>query len=313
MKSWHFDRLEKNFLQYLSRRGRSTNTLKNYRTDLECFRRYLEENNCSLNLSTLKPKYVQHYGSYIEKAYKSDNSRRRRVQALRIFFDYLVEKKVYHGNVVRSLPTSPKFIDIPRPPLPRDVGRLWKFLLRDCQTSEDLKNAMAWRNAVLFLLIYGGGLKVGQLAGLERRQVRSSASSSRVLLTPTKGNPYTVPLPNIFHPIFSRYKQSLKPFKKPAFKQLLFNANIYAIISGGLGARGIEVIFEHWRNCLNIDSLTPKSLRQACILSWLGQKIPPVTIKNWLNLSPSYDLGPYTDSFREHGGYRKDILKKNAL
>ena len=225
-----------------------------------------------------------------------------------MFFDYLVKKKIYSGNIVRGLPTSPKFVDIPRPPHPREVERLWKFLLGECQNSEPLKKAMGWRNAVLFLLIYGAGLKVSSLAGLERRQIRSSVSSSRVLLIPDRGNPYTVPLPDVFNQIFSYYKKSLKPFKKTVFKQLLFNANIRTIISGGLGPRGIEMIFEHWRERLDIVSLTPKSLRQACILNWLGQDVSPPTIKDWLNLSPSYNLGPYESCYRKNSGYGKNIL-----
>ena len=310
MKSWDFNHLERDFLEHLSRKGRSSNTLKNYRTDLECFRRYLQDNRCSLNLSTLKPKYIESYGGHIQQYYKSDNSKRRRIQSLRMFFDYLVEKKIYPGNVVRSLPTSPKFVDIPRPPHFRDVKRLWQFLLGECKTSESLKRAIAWRNAVLFLLIYGGGLRVSNLARLERRQIQNSALSSRVFLVPSKGNPYTVPLPSIFHQIFSCYKKSLKPFKKARFDEVLFNANVHSIVSGGLGPRGIEVIFEHWREGQNIDFLTPKSLRQACILNWLGQDIPVATIKNWLNLSPSYDLQPYLHCFGTFYQYRKNIFKE---
>ena len=312
MESTDFDQWEDKFLKSLSRKGRSTNTLKNYRTDLECFRRYLWENRCSLDLATLKPQYVEGYGEHVQQAYKSDNSRRRRIQSLRIFFDYLVKKKIYPGNVVRYLPTSPKFVDIPRPPLFGDVERLWTFLLGECQTSSGpLKKAIAWRNAVLFLLIYGGGLKVSDLARLERRQIRSSGSASRVLLAPPRGNPLTVPLPEVFHRIFGRYRESLKPLKKPAFGEVLFNANVRAIISGGLGARGIEIIFEGWRERLAVDSLTPKSLRQACILTWLGQKVPPPTVKDWLNLSPSYNLTPYVDCLGQHLEYKKNIFKNS--
>ena len=297
MESWDFNHWERNFLNHLNRKGRSSNTLKNYRTDLECFRRYLQDNRCGLNLSKLRPGYIESYGEYIQQYYKSDNSKRRRIQSLRMFFDYLVKRKVYPNNVVRSLPTSPKFVDIPRPPRFRDVERLWQFLRDECQTAESLKRAIAWRNVVLFFLIYGGGARVSNLARLERQQIRSSKSSSRLLLIPSKGNPYTVPLPSIFYQVFSYYKKSLKPFRKIVFKELLFNANMRAIVSGGLGARGIEVIFEHWREQLGIDFLTPKSLRQACILNWLGEGVPTTTIKNWLNLSPSYNLGPYVYCF----------------
>ena len=309
MKSLDFEQLEKRFLQSLSRKGRSSNTIKNYRTDLGCFRRYLEDKRHSLKLSTLKPRHIEYYGDYVQQNYKSDNSKRRRIQSLRLFFDYLVKRKIYPSNVVRRLSPSPKFVDVPRPPKPRDVERLWGHLLRECDTDEPLQKAIAWRNVILFLLIYGGGLKVSELAHLEKRQIRSSRSSSRILLIPEKGNPHTVPLPDIFHQVFSLYKKHLRPFKKPVFKEILFNANIYAILSGGLGPRGVEVIFENWRNLLGIDSLTPKSLRQACIVTWLGQDVPAGTIKEWLNLAPSYGLAPYEHCLEKHS-FRRNFLQK---
>ena len=312
MKSLHFDQLEKSFLRSLSRKGRSANTVKNYRTDLACFRRYLQENRRSLDFAVLRPRYVEYYGDYVQENHKSDNSRRRRIQSLRIFFDYLVKRKIFSENVVRKLSPSPKFVDIPRPPERKEVERLWRFLLNECKTSDPLGRAIAWRNATLFLLIYGAGLKVSNLACLEKRQVRSSASSSRVLLVPEKGNPYTVPLPDIFNQCYSLYKKSLNPFKKLAFPEVLFNANIYAIVSGGLGARGIEMIFEGWRERLEIDSLTPKTLRQACILTWLGQNIPPATIKEWLNLAPSYNMAPYVECLPNHSFQKKFLQKKFA-
>ena len=312
MESLEFERWERSFLKHLAHHGRSSNTIKNYRTDLGFFRRYLQESRHTLDLANLRPKHIEYYGDYIQNYYKSDNSRRRRIQSLRLFFDYLVNKKVYPDNIVRSLPTSPKFVDIPRPSQPGEVRQLWEYLLKECETDIALQNAIAQRNVVLFLLIYGGGLKVSDLARLERQQIRSSRTSSRVLLVPPKGNPYTVPLPEVFHQAFSEYKSSLRPFlKERDFKEILFNANIWTILSGGLGPRGIEILFERWREQLKIDLLTPKSLRQACIMTWLAQEVPSATIKEWLNLAPSYSLGPYRECVRSCSYKNKDVLEKS--
>ena len=84
--------LEEAFLNTLQGKGRSHNTIKNYRTDLLCFNRYLDEEKKGTNLQVFELSHVQSYGGYLEKKYKADNSKRRRVQTLRVFFDFLVEK-----------------------------------------------------------------------------------------------------------------------------------------------------------------------------------------------------------------------------
>jgi len=99
----------------------------------------------------------------------------------------------------------------------------------------------------------------------------------------------------------------MKKKSQISFDNLLFYANPYRIISGGLSARGIEIIFEDYRNKLMI-TLTPKSLRQACIFKWIQQQKSVNLIKEWLGLAPSYDLKLYL----EHAPnflYNEDILE----
>ena len=63
-----------------------------------------------------------------------------------------------------------------------------------------------------------------------------------------------------------------------------------------------------YRNKLMI-TLTPKSLRQACIFKWIQQQKNVTLIKEWLGLAPSYDLKLYL----EHAPnflYNEDILEE---
>ena len=41
--------------------------------------------------------------------------------------------------------------------------------------------------------------------------------------------------------------------------------------------------------------MTPRNLRQACILKWLCQNISDSTIKEWMGVLPSYNLDPYKE------------------
>lgn len=304
-------KLQEEFYHILEHKGRSLNTLKNYKTDLECFNTFLDQKGQVVNLTRFDLSFVQEYGSYLQRRYNSDNSRRRRVQALRMFFDHLVEKGLLSTNPVRKIPTSPKFLDIPRPTPFVDVKTLWIYLLEEEKQRGDLARLVALRNQVIMLLVFGAGLKVSDLATLMKEHIMIGSDGARVLISHPKRDPYTVSLPQVFIPIYQSYNELFETFRRKEdhnFKEVLFNANPYRILSGGLSPRGLEVVFEEIRKRLLI-TLTPKSLRQACIFKWLHQGHSEGLIKEWMGVAPSYSLKGY----KEHQGqylYHEDFLEE---
>jgi len=297
--------LQKSFFSHLQSKGRSTNTLKNYRTDIECFNSYLKREKAKISLGALDIPYVQQYCAYLQTRYNSDNSRRRRVQALRLFFDFLVQGNVVASNPVRNIPTSPKFLDKPRPAPFIDLKTLWQYLLEEGNSKSPMTRLLARRNQVIFLLIYSGALKVSDLSKLKTKHIylpQNEDEDPRVLVTPPKRDPYTVPLCQAFVPVYEEYREELNSQREEnnlSFEEVLFNANPYRILAGGLSARGIEIIFEDWRGKLMVE-VTPKSLRQACIFSWLSQKHGDGIIKEWMGVAPSYSLKLYRDHLPQH-------------
>src|SRR5690606_15569027 len=137
---------------------------------------------------------------------------------------------------------------------------------------------------------------------LKTSRLALKGDTPRVLIEHPKRDPYTVPLPEIFFQVWERYEAALALEKERAglaFDEVLFAANPHRILAGGLSARGMEVIFEEIRRKLMI-TLTPKSLRQACIFKWLKLGHNDTTIKEWLGVAPSYSLRPYRDSLKDH-------------
>ncbi len=294
--------LESEFLEQLKVKGKSPNTIKNYKTDLDCFKAFLIKKQENLILKDFGIPKVMEYGTYLDQKYTSDNSRRRRVQTVRIFFDYLITKNLFTDNPMRKLPTSPKFLDIPKPTPYKDVRVLWDHLTEESKRGTDIERMIAMRNKVIIALIYGAGLKVSDLAKLSRSQILLKEDEMRVLITPVKRDPYTVPIPSHFYSLFKEYNEALEAQCKKSnmpFDELLFNANPYRILSGGLSPRGLEIVFEELRKKLKII-LTPKSLRQSCILKWLQQKQEDTHIKEWMGVTPSYSLKTYQDVMFNH-------------
>ncbi|MBI2520980.1 MAG: phage integrase SAM-like domain-containing protein [Bdellovibrio sp.] len=291
----NFNQFKEEFLNELGRKDRSKNTLKNYRTDLDCFSEYLENQCGHFGLLGFDLDAVLEYGKFLQKKYTSDNSRRRRVQTLRIFFDSLVSKGLFPDNPVRKIPTSPKFLDIPRPASFSEIKTLWHCLMEEASDPNPMSALMAKRNQVIFLLIYGAGLKVSDLSEMNREDLILTGNDIRVLVRPWRRDPYSVPLPINFKSIYESYLQALAPMKvlsQVEFPSLLFNANPYKILRGGLSPRGLEIVMEEYRSRLLIQ-MTPKSLRQATVMKWINQGHADSLIKEWLGVAPSYDLAQY--------------------
>jgi len=288
------------FFHGLKVKGRSENTVKNYRTDIECFNQFLLSKQKSIHLNAgMSEFHVEDFGVYLNQRYDSDNSRRRRIQTLRLFLDYLIETGHLSENPVRKLPSSPKFLDIPRPATQAEIQAFWYFFKDKKYETKTLSHLVNLRNQFPCLFIFGGALKVSDISSLKKTDLHIDKEKGevRILVHPPRRDPYTVPLPMAIIHLAAKYFELLDIFKDRAglqFDDLLFSANPYQIISGGLSPRGIEVIFKDACKHLNI-AITPKTLRQSGIFHWLHLGHTSSQIKEWLGVAPSYNLRAYED------------------
>jgi site-specific recombinase XerD len=295
---------ESEFLGLLKSQGKSFNTIKNYRTDLECFNQFLMDKQNNLKLVDFNQAKVQEYHSFIQGKYNSDNSKRRRIQALRLFFDYLVNQKLIGENPIRKIPVSPKILEAPTPTPLLDVTKLYCYLNDAIASTDGLARLLNLRNMFLFHLIYGGWIKKFLILLHLKKSIFLKMKNGFSCLSPNilKRDAYTIPFMkefNQFYPIFTDALERQKNSQSMEFSQLLFNANPYRILSGGLSPRGIELTFQDLRGRLNIH-LTPKSLRQSAIFRWMNEETAHATIKEWMGVTPSYSLTPYVKLLKEN-------------
>jgi site-specific recombinase XerD len=298
---WNLIDKQQEFLKQLERQGKSFNTVKNYKADLQCFNNFLIGKQENLKMKTFTTTQVNEYSQFLDKKYESSNSVRRRVQALRLFFDFLMGQDLFPENPLKKMPVSPKVLDNPEPtPFP-EVIKTYKLLKKRLETSEGLQELVFARNIIIFHLIYGAGLKVSDLAKLSFDGILRDKNHYRVLVDHPKRDPYSIPLPPIFSKDFHFYKIKLQEYLKSEdreIEELLFNANPYKILSGGLSPRGTELFFEELRRELKTD-MTAKSLRQSCIFKWLNLSISHTTIKEWLGVTPTYSLELYLEELKK--------------
>lgn len=302
---------QQEFLKLLQTQGKSFNTVKNYKADLQCFNHFLIDKQQHLKIRAFTSAQVQEYSQYLDQKYDSSNSVRRRVQALRLFFDFLMREKIFIENPLKQMAVSPKVLDNPEPtPFP-EILKTYQILKRKVASSEGLTQIVSARNVIIFHLIYGAGLKVSDMAKLHFPSILKDGKNFRVLVEHPKRDPYSVPLPASFNADFQFYKTHyLQLLKKEELEieELLFNANPYKILAGGLSPRGTELFFEDLRKEVKSD-MTAKSLRQSCIFKWLNQNIGHATIREWLGVTPSYSLELYLEELKKDptGKVFKDV------
>jgi site-specific recombinase XerD len=275
------------FFQHLESKGKSFNTIKNYRSDLECFNHYLIEVKKNLKLESFEPKEAQVYGQYLEKKYSSSNSIRRRIQALRLFFDYLVSLNKWDHNPIKSITTSPKKLF---EPIPVHYSMILKLdsALKESSLDPNFNGTIALRNRVLFHLIYGSALKVSDIALLKTKDLILHKKNPRVMIKNSQQETISVPLMPSSVPLIEKYL----PYTVDDF--LLFNANAFKAFSGGLSPRGVELIFKNLSRQFK-TSLTARSLRLSCIYRWLMENKNESTIKEWMGVAPDYSLSHFKE------------------
>lgn len=304
MKNLDLIKTQTEFINSLEFAGKSFNTLKNYKTDLNIFNQFLKSKGRELSLNEITTPQIKEYSSFLNDKYNSPNSIRRRVQALRMYFDYLISQELIEENPIKKILVSPKVVDIPNPFPFHMVTKVIQHLIsqRDSLGFKGHSALLVQRNLLLIHLIYGAGLKVSDIERLHLSHITLTNNKYRVLVAPIKRDPYTVSLDPGFNEVYEGYLQLLNTQKnkdKIYFENLLFNANPFKILKGGLSARGIEVIFKELSKSFD-HKLTAKNLRQSCIFKWLTKGTPESRIKEWMSVQPKYSLSPYKELLAEN-------------
>src|SRR5690606_10671869 len=125
---WNLIDKQHEFLRQLEQQGKSFNTVKNYKADLQCFNTFLIQKQQHLRVRSFTTPQVQEYSQYLDQKYGSPNSVRRRVQALRLFFDFLLGQALFPENPLKKMAVSPKVLDAPAPTPFKDVLKTYELL-----------------------------------------------------------------------------------------------------------------------------------------------------------------------------------------
>jgi len=170
------------FLAFMESRGRSKNTVINYRVDLEQFREYLLRQGIS-DVSGIDSQSVRVYLSNIIGFGIAKSSAARKLSAVRGFIRWLSSREVLDYGVAAGL-KGPK--------LPSSLPRALSFEETEKLLTEGPENGKHYqRDRLILELLYGSGLRVSELIDLnwenietDQRMIRVFGKGSKERLVP---------------------------------------------------------------------------------------------------------------------------------
>jgi integrase/recombinase XerC len=239
------------FTDELTRAGNSPHTIEAYRVDLRQFLEFLSPPETdppeprAIDLLTLREWLAMLYRQELTAV-----TIRRKLAAVRGLFRFLLREGEVPVNVARLVrtPKAPK--TLPEVPSPGQVNTLI-----DGVAAGRLERPYPARDRALFELLYGCGLRVSELAGLNLDDLDRSEGWLRVRGKGRKER--QVPLPGKAADALERYLSS-RPVVRDERAVFLNHRN------GRLTARGIRGIVKLYSTALAEDpSLHPHSFRHA--------------------------------------------------
>ncbi|MEN6380287.1 MAG: integrase [Synergistetes bacterium HGW-Synergistetes-1] len=160
------------FLAFMESRGRSKNTVINYRVDLEQFREYLLRQDIS-DVSGIDSQSVRVYLSNIIGFGIAKSSAARKLSAVRGFISWLSSREILEYGVAAGL-KGPK--------LPSSLPRALSYEETEKLLVEGPENGKHYqRDRLILELLYGSGLRVSELIDLNWENIETDQRMIRVL------------------------------------------------------------------------------------------------------------------------------------
>ncbi|MFC0582715.1 tyrosine recombinase XerC [Micrococcoides hystricis] len=179
-KSW--DELIDAYARYLAHElNRSPNTIKAYVADLqdcaEFHRQHKvpEVSGCSLNS-------LRQWLATVQQAGAASKTIARKVSAARTFLQWCVDREYLEANPALRLASPKQNQQLPTVLSAKQVEQFFQLANHRFDETEDgsVERALAARDLAMFEVLYGAGIRVGELTGLDTQHIDFSQQLIRV-------------------------------------------------------------------------------------------------------------------------------------
>ena len=239
------------YLDQLRLNNASPHTIRNYTSDLDQFLTYFSPRDEPPPVpAAITPLLLREWMGHLYTQKLSPISIRRKLAAVRSLFQFLAREGSIQTNPGRVVKTPKAPQRVPSVPSTEATNQLIDGIAR-----QDQKQTHPERDLLIFELLYGCGVRVSELVGLDLRDIDRK---ERWLLVRGKGRKERqVPFTSKAAAALDRYLE--KRVAKPEQSALLLNHSGTRLTDGG--ARGIVKLYS--RIVGGDSSLHPHSFRHA--------------------------------------------------
>ncbi len=254
------------FLRHLRyERNASAHTLRNYASDLEQFAAYLQPpGGRPPALSEVDHLLIREYLGHLHDQKLEKSSIARKLAALRSLFRFALREGMISQNPARlvSTPAVPK--RLPAVLTAEEINRFLDWMSKleakaDGKTDQELAQWLILRDSAIFEFLYGSGLRVSELTGLNLADIDRRGETLRVR---GKGNKERIV------PLGSKARAALEAYW-PARESLLGKSTSREAVflnhkGGRLTSRSVGRLVKRYARQAEVDlNLHPHSLRHA--------------------------------------------------
>lgn len=282
-----FDLGVEKFIQYLRVvRQASEHTTRNYALDLQRFKNFIS-NAAPLNFSMIDKRSIRNYLSHLAAKKTLKRTILRRLSALRSFYKYLSKEKMILSNPLEEIDSPKLEKTIPASLSYEQIERLF--------SQPDTTSYLGFRDRCIMELFYSSGLRVSELAGLNRSEIDLENLRIRVM---GKGKKQRV-IPITQNA--ARWVQSYLAHPERDFdcKEHRAEADPLAVFLNKWGkrltVRSIDRKFEEYLTSSGLAAkITPHTIRHTIATHWLEKGMDLKTIQMLLGHSSLETTTIYT-------------------
>ena len=245
------DLARQEYLEYLQvERGSSANTIDGYGRDLRRYERFLQDRGTSEVEGVTREDVEAFVASFTQLDYAA-TSTERALAAVRGMHSFLVAEQFCKKNPARDVPTPKKPMRLPEVLSIEQARRLVEQPFG--------QNAPSQRDRTILEILYGCGLRVSELCGLDLREVYLDEELLRVFGKGSKERvvPVTGAAKSALTEYVERWRPQLLKVGKPT------NAVFLNQRGGRLSRQSVHSICEKYGRYAGIDGLHPHTLRHS--------------------------------------------------
>lgn len=245
------DQATEEYLTYLVvERGASPNTVEGYGHDVRRYARFLEERGTSRAEEVAREDVEAFMASFAELDFAA-SSAERALAAVRGLHGFLVAERMCESNPAR---------DVPAPKKPQHLPDVLSVEQARALVEQPFAlTAAGQRDRAILEVLYGCGLRVSELCGLDVREVYASDELVRVLGKGSKER--VVPLTGAAARALNDYLATWRPqLLRPGRPS---DAVFLNQRSGRLSRQSVHAICERYGRFVGIEGLHPHTLRHS--------------------------------------------------